>query len=173
MNSDGVNFDNSLLVTQKEINDEARPCQAQQELADRCIEEAQMLDIKPAVGDTVYMRLFNAADKDAALLFNGGVYTVGNETRVFAGLRKALLYYAYARIVRASGGVVTRFDYVRKTDAYSDSAPEASRTQAYQEAFSIADGYKADALRFMRDSDKFNCFGTLRNNRLRIKKIGY
>lgn len=170
--NEGVNFDLSLLVTQEDINNDARPCKAQQELADRCIEEAQLLDIKPAIGDALYLRLFNPADADAQLLWQGGQYTCGCGSRVFAGLRKALLYYAYARIVRASGGVVTRFDYVVKRDAYSDSAELKERTQAYQEAFSIADGYKVDALAFIRDSGKFNTCTNMVNNRIKIRSIG-
>lgn len=170
--SNGVNFDLNLLVTQDDINTDARPCKAQQELADRCIEEAQMLDIKPAIGDAVYLRLFNTSDADAMLLWNGGTYTCGSTTRIFAGLRKALLYYAYARIVRASGGVVTRFDFVVKRDAYSESAELKERTQAYQEAFAIADGYKADALAFLRDSGRFTTATKMSNNRLKIRSIG-
>lgn len=170
--NNGVNFDLNLLVTQQEINDYARPCKAQQELADRCIEEAQLLDIKPAVGDSVYLRLFDATDANAQLLWNGGTYTACGQQRIFAGLRKALLYYAYGRIVRASGGVVTRFDFVVKRDAYSDSSELKERTQAYQEAFSIADGYKADALAFMRDSGLFTSCTKMVNNRIKIRSIG-
>lgn len=166
-------FDNSLLVTQADINREARPCKAQNELADRCIEEAQMLDIKPSVGDEVYMRLFDPTDEEAQLLFNGGQYTTCNgEKRIFTGLRKALLYYAYGRIVRASGGVVTRFDYVTKRDQYSDSANDKEKQSAYAEAFSIADGYKAQALAYLNESGMLNSKKKVKNNRLRLKMIG-
>lgn len=170
--NNGVNFDNSLLITQAEINRDARPCKADRELADRCIEEAQMLDIKPTIGDAAYLRLFATDDADAALLWRGGIYTAGGEQRVFAGLRKALLYYAYARIIRASGGTVTRFDFVRKNDDYSTSTDGKERQQAYAEAFAIADGYKADAVRFMNDSGRFAGCHKIVNNRLKIKKIG-
>lgn len=168
----GNNFDLSLLVTQAEINNEARPCKAEKELADRCIEEAQMLDIKPAIGDDTYMRLFDVTDEHAQRLWLGGTYLCGCEQRVFAGLRKALLYYAYARIVRASGGVVTRFDFVVKREDYSDSAEQRQKTQAYQEAFAIADGYKADALRYMRESGNFKGCAKMVNNRIKIRSIG-
>lgn len=169
-------YDNALLITREDIDRECRPCSTQDALADRCIEEAQMLDIKPAVGDAVFLRLFDTADEAAQTLWNGGKYTdsCGN-ARIFAGLRKALLYYAYGRIVRASGGVATRFDYVVKADQYSDSADGKAKSQAYNEAFSIADGYKEQALLFMAEHP--SDFGNERrkniNNRLQLKKIGY
>lgn len=168
-----MDFDNALLVTQEEINNEARPCKAQQELADRCIEEAQMLDIKPNVGDDIYMRLFDTSDDVAQQLWHGCTYTDDcGKTRIFAGVRKALLYYAYGRIVRASGGVVTRFDYVTKRGEYSNSASDKTKQSAYSEAFAIADGYMAQALDFIATM-KMDCgHKRLKNNRIKIKMIG-
>lgn len=171
------NYLDTLLVKRKDINDEVRPTSAEEALVNRCIEEAQMLDIKPAIGDGVYMRLFSLdGDEAASLLWNGGLYTDcdGGE-RLFAGLRKALLYYAYARLVRTQGGTSTRFDFVVKADQYSDSADLKAKVQAYNEAFAIADGYKAQAMEFMASRpDDFGscCKRVIRNNRIAVKKIG-
>lgn len=169
---DGVNFDIDLLITQKEINDEARPCKASQELADRCIEEAQLLDIKPAIGDALYMRLFDTTDENAQKLWRGGVFKMPCGVFVFAGLRKALMYYAYGRIVRNNGAVVTRFDVVTKNDDYSTSAENDKRVKLANEAFAIADQHKADAVRFINQSGLFNTRASVKNNRLKLKVIG-
>lgn len=175
--SNPIQYDNRLLITREDIDKECRPCTAQDALVDRCIEEAQNLDIIPAIGADMWLRLLAVvaqgdADAVATKLWEGGIYADNcNNSHIFAGLRKALLYYAYARIVRASGGVSTRFDFVVKADQYSDSADLQAKTQAYNEAFSIADGYKAQALAYLNTSEAC-CKRKITNNRLSVKKIG-
>lgn len=168
-------YDNVLLVSREDIDRECRPCNAQEGLVDRCIEEAQNLDIIPAIGADWWLRILDRnADSAAKTLWEGGMYTddCGN-SHIFAGLRKALLYYAYARVVRSSGGVSTRFDFVVKADQYSDSADLKAKTQAYNEAFATADGYKAQALAFINTSEACCNRKKIFNNRLAVKKIGY
>jgi hypothetical protein len=167
-------YDNVLLVTREDIDRECRPCSAQDALVDRCIEEAQNLDIIPAIGAEWWLRLLERNDdKQAITLWEGGVYKDAcGEQHIFAGLRKALLYYAYGRVVRSSGGVATRYDFVVKADQYSDSADIKAKAQAYNEAFATADGYKAQALAYLA-SVAACAKRVIRNNRLSVKKIGY
>ena len=171
------NYLDTLLVKRKDINDEVRPTSAEEALVNRCIEEAQMLDIKPAIGDGVYMRLFNLdGDEAVSLLWNGGTYTdCDGSEKLFAGLRKALLYYAYGRLLRTQIGISTRYGFQVKADQYSDSAELKAQVQAYNEAFGIGDGYKAQAMAFMASRpDDFGscCKRVIRNNRIAVKKIG-
>lgn len=169
-----LRYDNVLLITREDIDRECRPCNAQDALVDRCIEEAQNLDIIPAVGAEWWLRLLDRNDDEQAItLWEGGVYDdVCGEQHIFAGLRKALLYYAYGRVVRSSGGVATRYDFVVKADQYSDSADIKAKAQAYNEAFATADGYKAQALAYLA-SVAACAKRVIRNNRLSVKKIGY
>ena len=174
-----MQYDNVLLVTREDIDRECRPCNAQNELVDRCIEEAQNLDIIPAIGADVWLRVLNMENDDEIIkkLWDGGLYEDScGKSHIFAGLKKSLLYYAYARVVRSQGGVSTRFDYVVKSDQYSDSADLKARVQAYNEAFATADGYKVQCLQFMAENaDAFGdcCKRKIVNNRIAIKKIGY
>lgn len=169
-----IKYDNMLLISRENIDRECRPCNAQDALVDRCIEEAQNLDIIPAIGADWWLRVLDRNDDAVAtLLWEGGIYrdTCGN-AHIFAGLRKALLYYAYGRIVRSSGGVSTRFDFVVKADQYSDSADLQAKVQAYNEAFANADTYKAQCLAYLNTSE--TCYKRkLVNNRISIKKIGH
>lgn len=122
MKNETTKYDNALLITRENIDKECRPCSAQDALVDRCIEEAQNIDIIPTIGADWWLRILNRdEDAVATLLWEGGIYkdTCG-QAHIFAGLRKALLYYSYARVVRSSGGVSTRFDFVVKADQYSD-----------------------------------------------------
>lgn len=174
MSNNPIQYDNRLLITREDIDRECRPCNAQDALVDRCIEEAQNLDIIPAIGADWWLRVLDRNDDAVAtLLWEGGIYndTCGNP-HIFAGLRKALLYYAYARIVRSSGGVSTRFDFVVKADQYSDSADLKAKMQAYNEAFANADTYKAQCLAYLNTSEVC-CKRKMVNNRLSVKKIGY
>lgn len=169
-----IQYDNKLLITREDIDRECRPCNAQDALVDRCIEEAQNLDIIPAIGADWWLRVLDRNDDAVAtLLWEGGIYrdTCGN-AHIFAGLRKALLYYAYGRIVRSSGGVATRFDFVVKADQYSDSADLQAKVQAYNEAFANADTYKAQCLAYLNTSETC-CKRKMVNNRLSVKKIGH
>lgn len=174
MANNPIQYDNALLVTREDINKEVRPTSADEALVDRCIEEAQNLDIIPAIGAEWWLRVVGRNDDAvAALLWEGGIYkdTCGN-AHIFAGLRKALLYYAYARLVRSQGGVSTRFDFVVKADQYSDSADLQAKVQAYNEAFANADTYKAQCLAYLNTSEVC-CKRKMVNNRLSVKKIGY
>ena len=174
MANNPIQYDNKLLITREDIDRECRPCNAQDALVDRCIEEAQNLDIIPAIGADWWLRVLDRNDDAVAtLLWEGGIYrdTCGN-AHIFAGLRKALLYYAYGRIVRSSGGVATRFDFVVKADQYSDSADLQAKAQAYNEAFANADTYKAQCLAYLNTSETC-CKRKLVNNRLSVKKIGH
>ena len=174
MANNPIQYDNKLLITREDIDRECRPCNAQDALVDRCIEEAQNLDIIPAIGADWWLRILDRNDDAVAtLLWEGGIYrdTCGN-AHIFAGLRKALLYYAYGRIVRSSGGVSTRFDFVVKADQYSDSADLQAKVQAYNEAFANADTYKAQCLAYLNTSETC-CKRKMVNNRLSVKKIGH
>lgn len=174
MANNPIQYDNKLLITREDIDRECRPCNAQDALVDRCIEEAQNLDIIPAIGADWWLRVLDRNDDAVAtLLWEGGIYrdTCGN-AHIFAGLRKALLYYAYGRIVRSSGGVATRFDFVVKADQYSDSADLQAKVQAYNEAFANADTYKAQCIAYLNTSETC-CKRKMVNNRLSVKKIGY
>ena len=174
MSNNPIQYDNKLLITREDIDRECRPCNAQDALVDRCIEEAQNLDIIPAIGADWWLRVLDRNDDAVAtLLWEGGIYrdTCGN-AHIFAGLRKALLYYAYGRIIRNSVGVATRFGFQVKTDQYSDEAEQSQKTQTYNEAFSIADNYKAQCLAYLNTSETC-CKRKLVNNRISIKKIGY
>ena len=174
MANKATTYDNALLVTREDINREVRPTSADEGLVDRCIEEAQNLDIIPAIGADWWLRVVDRNDDAvAALLWEGGIYndTCG-KAHIFAGLRKALLYYAYGRLLRSQGGVSTRFDFVVKADQYSDSADLQAKAQAYNEAFSIADGYKAQCLAYLNTSETC-CKRKIVNNRLQVKKIGH
>lgn len=140
-----------LLITVEEVTALARPCYADSALVERCIDEAQYLDLRPAIGDELYEELLTSTEYDA--LMNGGWWTDGcGRNRYFKGLKTALAYYAYARTVRVGSAVQTRFGLVDKSDEYSYHTSPKDRMAQYDEAFSIGYRHMLDVSEYVRQN---------------------
>lgn len=167
-----------LLINGDDITRLARPTTADGASTARAVEEAQDLDIKPAIGVELFAALGESSERMAALL-DGCVYDTGCGKREHRGLLKALAYYAYARLVKTSTmGRMTRYSLVQKENDWSTHSDARDRQAAYNEAFAVADRYMAGVLDYLRTNaatyPEFTacCGGGLRNNRLKINMIG-
>ncbi|MCD8265694.1 MAG: hypothetical protein LUC33_00925 [Prevotellaceae bacterium] len=146
------------LITPEEIGTLARPCEADRDLALRCIEEAQMRNVRPRLGSPLYLRLIHGVTY--GLLMDGGDYEfwpcgdrrTGPMRRSFGGLKKALAYYAYARILRNSGLTVTRYGVVRKNDEYGTRADSRDIGVAAEDAVEMGDLYMQECLVYIHDN---------------------
>ncbi|WP_418991858.1 hypothetical protein [Alistipes sp.] len=163
------------LIEPCDVDKYARPCDMDEEIVARAIEEAEQLDIKPKLGDELFMRLFTLAPFD--LLLDGGEYVDrrGNP-RHFIGLRRALAYYVWARLVKSSVNHLTRFGFVQKRDEYSQATEYRERQTAYNDAFAVADGYMKACLAYIQAKPEIFADYTLRGrvkaNRTKFKIIG-
>ncbi|WP_163320151.1 hypothetical protein [Dysgonomonas sp. 520] len=147
-----------------------------------CIEEAERLDVKPQIGDDLFLSLMEWVENpdqdnqpDYTLLMQGGVYQrKDGQKREFKGLQSALNYYVYARLVKMNNFSLTRFGFVEKQDQYSQQAELKERLAAEKDARSIADTYMVECLEYLRvNNEKFTAFrGGKQKNRLRISSIG-
>ena len=173
---DKQRIERNPLIVKQDITALARPCFADDDLVKRCVQEAEDLDIKPMIGDNLYMVLLNESSPRTDELMNGATYKCCDNWYSFRGLKTALAYYAYGRIIRGGNGVSTRFGYVDKVEEYSDLASLKDRQQVAQESFSIADNYMRDVLRYLVHNrevfPEFRNCGGVRNNRIRIRSIG-
>lgn len=209
------------LIDPDDIRKLARPCDVDRDIAERAIEEATLLDIKPKIGEALYVKIAEAVptpeptptpepepeptpdpeptpeqeeepgsendseqDSDPEpepgpydLLLNGGDYTDPNGgVHVFAGLRRALAYYSWGRLVKTGTNHLTRFGYVDKNDDYSHSTEAKERQIAYRDAFSVADEYIQECFVYMQYfPDLFPEYkgnGRLKSYRTRTKIIG-
>ena len=69
------------IITPDDIRRLARPCDVDREIAERAIEEATLLDIKPKLGEALFVdvsegdlpAMVEAAGDDAAVVEDGGV----------------------------------------------------------------------------------------------------
>lgn len=140
------------------------------------IRESENIDIKSALGDALFLDIKDHPEKYDILL-NGGEYqSECSNKRSFVGLKSALAYYAYARIVKNGDGNVARFGFVNKESEYSSRSDIREKVMAYDDAFSIADRYLKECVRYLNDCNKnfplYNGGGKLKANRTVFRIIG-
>lgn len=91
--------------------------------------------MKLALGDALLLDVKEHQENYDELL-NGGSYDAGyGEKRSFVGLKTALAYYTYARIVKNGDGNVTRFGFMNKNNEYSSRSDFKEKLMAYNDAF--------------------------------------
>ena len=143
------------------------------------IDEAEKLDILPAIGAKLYQKYTNigviVSDGDGAIvgdedgarisvgsigelpveeqkLLDGGYYTACNgEYRHFEGLKKALGYLSYSRFVRNHPVQVTPFGVVVKSGDESSPADVRMVAAIANDAQKIGKEHLAEAIRYWDD----------------------
>ena len=163
------------IITLSDVNALARTCHADESIAASLIAEAERQDIKPKIGDALYLQI--TRDEIPAAydtLLDGGEWQQRDGTvRYLTGLRTALAYYAYARIIRDGNIQSTRFGAVIKTEDNSAESERAERQRQYREAFTTADGYMSEVMEYL--SENAEAFGyarkTMRANRCTLRVI--
>lgn len=164
---------NKHLIEPHEVEQYARPCTVDEAIVERAIEEAELLDIKPALGDSLFKRL---QGENNELLMDGGEYESNGEVYTFAGLKRTLAYYAWARLINSATHHLTRFGYVVKSDDYSRSADLRERQQAVGDATAIANAYMHECLRYIEANasayPEYHGGGVVTANKTTYKVIG-
>jgi len=155
------------------------------------IDEAEQLNIKPRIGDSLYLDLLKYYDpnfegnipEEYKTLMNGGTYErvisdvcreIRMETKYFKGLKTTLEYYVYAKLVKNNVNNLTRFGYTQKENQYSSSIELKQRLVAEKDALAVADLYMDECIEYLKSNHEkipLFRFGKARN-RLNIKIIG-
>lgn len=141
----------TLLIDIDDINDLARPISAHVDKTKvmTYIREAQDLDVKPSIGSAMFYDIIKNPAKYNDLLCGGDYKDDCGATRSFCGLKTAIAYYAYARIVKNIDMNVTRFGVVQKDDEYSSHVAFKEKNMQYNDAFAIADGYLSECIDYL------------------------
>lgn len=165
------------LITYEDISQLARPCSTDRDMAEAMIAEAQRVELKPRLGDALYLKLMEDEPEDRFdLLLNGGVWEDDCGNHLLTGVKTALAYYALARIIRDGNIQTTTYGAVVKDDQYSADAERTERQRQYRELFSQADTYMAETLTYLvkncRAFPEYKARGKMRSNRTTIKIIG-
>jgi len=139
--------------------------------------DAQMLDIAPLLGETLYNKLL-AAPEDYAELLDGGSYTVDGTSYTSYGLKMVLAYYAYARVVMMGDATATPFGLVQKLNSdvsqpVSDSLRKSTWQINVEGASKLWDNVRNYLVRTKQaDYAANHCIVAPRTGGFRIKKIG-
>lgn len=166
------------LITTLEVADLSRSMSVHvdENKIDTYIRESESIDIKSALGDALYLDVKENPEK-YKLLLDGGIYEDKcGEKKIFMGIKTALAYYTYARIVKNGDGNVTRYGFVHKEDEYSSRPDIKEKVMAYNDAFSIADRYLKECVRFLEEKkDDYPLYkgnGKIKANRTVFRILG-
>ena len=169
------------LILPAEVGQFARPCYADEALLTQIIAESEREDIRPRIGATLFIAL-KSTESDADLtgslriLLLGGEWT-DNSGRMhyLDGIKVALAYYTYGRVIRDGNITSTRYGAVIKSDDNSNSASDnAERQRQYRQAFDTADTMIVEAVNYitaMKVGGYEDCPG-IRSNRAKMSVIG-
>lgn len=140
------------------------------------IRESESIDIKSALGDALYLDVKEHSEK-YELLLDGGTYEdKRGEKKMLMGIKTALAYYTYARIVKNGDGNVTRYGFVQKEDEHSSLTDIKEKVMAYDDAFSIADRYLKECVMFLEDKKNdyplYKGNGKIKANRIVYRVLG-
>jgi hypothetical protein len=115
------------------------------------------VEIKPQLGDVRYVDLTEWLDKKNEeepcffKLWEGGKYE-GNcgEIGIFDGLKKALVYYVFAHLIKRQNQYMGQMGYRQFTDNYSQAAENKKIESDYQYYKQIADSIMVDCFKFLK-----------------------
>lgn len=140
---------------------------------DSFIREAENMDLKPVLGDSLMIAVRRNPSAFTAFL-GGAVYkTPSGEEKSFEGLKTALAYFTYARFVRNGDGNVTRSGFTVKDNEHSSRASELERERTYNDARAIAKRYLRECMDFVKVDDKCrSCCGIPSRKEGKYKVLG-
>ena len=163
----------SLHLDESEVNSFIRECE------DRFIIPAiTYANFKAAVEgiDSVWDETFD--DTFSARLFlDGGEWedaedcTGARKLHYCNGLRRALAYFVYAKMLRADGSIVTRAGAMRHRDDNGEHL-DGGKLQQYNDVMNIAESYLAECMSYARFHAKDRQVKPIRGSRARIHAIG-
>lgn len=155
----------NLLITPEEISLLARPCHVDEQKAISYIVEAELNNIKPALGDDLFLRLKRGENR---LLLEGGEYERDGKLYYIAGVKRALAYYVYSRLLESGSVDLTRQGVVNRRSEFSDEADEREKISVSRETYTIADRYMQEIAQYIGGCGE----ATETSQRTRMKLIG-
>lgn len=155
----------NLLITPEEISLLARPCHVDEQKAIAYIVEAELNNIKPALGDDLFLRLKRGENR---LLLEGGEYERDGKLYYIAGVKRALAYYVYSRLLESGSVDLTRQGVVNRRSEFSDEADEREKISVSRETYTIADRYMQEIAQYIGGCGE----ATETSQRTRMKLIG-
>ena len=163
------------LITYNEVFELTRKMSVhiEKDKIDSFIREAENMDLKPVMGDPLLIAVRSNPSAYAALL-NGGVYITANrKKKAFEGLKSALAYFTYARLVRNNDGNVTRSGFMVKDNEHSTRASEQEKERAWNDVRAIGERYLRECMEFVKvDEQCRSCCSEPKRKEGKYKVLG-
>jgi len=168
------------ILTVEEFRELARPTSkhVDEKEVTAFISECENLNIIKAVGlDTFEALVGDEVDEEHRVLLEGGVWTQtmqdGKERKRMrcVGLKQALAYFVYAKMIQSDGGIVTRTGMMRHDDEHASHADDKNRVRRYNDAMNVAEEYLTGCLLYWR-SVKGDEVRPVRGSRVHVHAIG-
>lgn len=134
------------LITPEEISKLARPCYADEEKALAYIVEAEQNNIKPAIGDDLFIQLKEGGQ---TFLLEGGIYERNGKRYYLNGIKRALAYFVISRLYESSTTELTRQGVVNRRSEYSDNADNSEIISVSRETYAIANRYMEEVEKYL------------------------
>lgn len=114
------------------------------------VDEAQQVDLEPFLGEAFYYDLISHTTQQKYVdLMNGKVYTYGNNSVKFAGLKPLLAYWSYARFIEGQQLNATSFGFVTKKTEYSEPVTQKTIDKVAANARQVAAKYQSGAIMYL------------------------
>ena len=160
-----------LLLQYNEISEYARDMSIHmdEKRVNAFIREAENIDLKPTLG--YLLEEIKQEPSKYTILLEGGEYkTECGEKKVLVGLKAALAYYAYSRIIKSGDLNIARFGAVYKEVNESSRPTEKERVIASNDAYAVANRYLQECVEYLGSDCKQK--RTIKSNRIIYKVIG-
>lgn len=169
------------LLTVEEFRSLARPTSKHIDEEEVCsfIRECEDMTIIPAIGYDTYEKLLSddLSDEEKVLL-DGGTWVQGivgrcngqnGLRRKCSGLKTALSYFVYAKMIQSDGSIVTRTGAMRHNDEYASHIED--KKGRYNDVMNVAEEYLSGCLQYWK-SVKSEDVHPVRGSRVHIHAIG-
>lgn len=115
---------------------------------------SETLDLRQYLSDVFLNDLSKNYETKAEYikLLNGGEYTCGNDLKKFEGMKAALVFFVYSRIISTSTIKVTQTGVVQKESDYSSVASDKAIVRQANEFEAIAKAYMMDCIDYLRST---------------------
>ncbi len=140
------------------------------------IDEAQLLDLKPLLGEALYQGIMLNVSNYQELL-NETSYTYNGTETTSCGLKRVLIFYAYARYIMNGSVTDTPFGMVEKLFQDGKNTERISKKELYKYNQQMAYQYWQEVERYLnRNQDSYPLWKngsceTKRNTSFRLNKI--
>lgn len=165
------------LITRNDIETLSRPISVHINDLDvrTFIDETEQMDIIPAIGCELFLDIqSDLYGNKFETLLDGGIYLgVDGKKRIFKGLKVAMAYYVYARLVKNDGRILSESGFLSHNDEYGTKSDDKQKYASYNDALNVAKRYLSDVLDYLKSTDvTFNKKAKVKNNGTRFIAIG-